>query len=599
MTESQFINQNKEDWKELENLLEYSKKDADRLNELFVKVSSDLSYARTFYPKRMVMVYLNSLTQKVFESIQQGNKKVTKNDLIHFLSVVLPIEIRRSKNALLFSFFVFVICFIIGLVSTANNPEFAAQILGQDYIDITDANINSGDPMAIYKDNAKMNMFFGITFNNIKVAFLAFVLGIFGSLGSIIILIGNGVMVGVFQYYFYSKGLLLTSFLTIWIHGTIEISAIIIAGGAGIVLGNGLLFPGTFKKTTSLKISAKRALRILLSTVPLFIIAGALESFVTRLTEMPDFLKWFIILFSLVFIVFIYIIYPFMIFKSTDDQTETDIEPLEDEVYAVNKMQNLTFPKIINHSFSQFRQFAESTLFRSLPKLLLIVAVIYYAVFQYQMAINSGNTEMLNNIVGYIIQAGILIILSVSLLMYYNSVQPSSLNYLKYFKKYFIPIVFSILPLFILLIVGNPFFWLLVIVLPPQFSFILLSKIETGETLTIESIQNAYKNSFENFISYIGVTLFCSLIFLALFSLQMTGVFQLINNFFTWHNIFDNPEMVKLFTNNLFSFFAMIVIFPLYYIMYGNLYFSNLCKVHAVDLQQGLIEFKSKNRVDS
>jgi len=128
---------------------------------------------------------------------------------------------------------------------------------------------------------------------------------------------------GSFQYFFYEKGLLWESARTIWIHGTIEISVIIIAGCAGLVLANGILFPGTYTRLESFKQSVKNGLKIMVSTVPFFIIAGFLEGFVTRHTEMPDWLAIFIILASLFLIVFYYIIYPYQIHRKT---THADTE---------------------------------------------------------------------------------------------------------------------------------------------------------------------------------------------------------------------------------------------------------------------------------
>jgi len=103
---------------------------------------------------------------------------------------------------------------------------------------------------------------------------------------------------------------------TIWIHGTIEISVIIIAGCAGLVLGNGMLFPKTFTRLESFKRSFKAGMKIMVSTIPFFIVAGFLEGFVTRHTEMPDWLAIFIILISFSAIVYYYVIYPIKLFKN-------------------------------------------------------------------------------------------------------------------------------------------------------------------------------------------------------------------------------------------------------------------------------------------
>jgi len=117
-------------------------------------------------------------------------------------------------------------------------------------------------------------------------------------------------MLGSFQYFFYSKGLLLKSVLAIWIHGTLEISAIIIAGCAGLVMGNSILFPGTFSRGASFVRGAKQGVKIVVGLIPVFITAGFFESFVTRYSNMPMWLSLQIIGTSLTFIIWYFIIYP-------------------------------------------------------------------------------------------------------------------------------------------------------------------------------------------------------------------------------------------------------------------------------------------------
>ena len=142
---------------------------------------------------------------------------------------------------------------------------------------------------------------------------MAFAFGIMLGIGTLMVMLQNGIMLGSFQYFFYEKGLLWESVRTIWIHGTIEISVIIIAGCAGLVMANGMLFPGTFTRLESFKRGVKNGLKIMVSTIPFFVIAGFLEGFVTRHTEMPDWLAILIILGSLVLILFYYVIYPYQL----------------------------------------------------------------------------------------------------------------------------------------------------------------------------------------------------------------------------------------------------------------------------------------------
>src|SRR5690606_37843425 len=181
--------------------------------------------------------------------------------------------------------------------------------LGDRYVNMTLENIEKGDPMAVYKSMGTVEMFLYIAFNNIRVSFLAFVAGALFSFGTVFVLFRNGVMLGAFQYFFYQKGLLLTSVLSIWIHGTLEISAIIIAGAAGMVMGNSLLFPGTWSRLESFKRGARRGLKIVAGLVPVFISAAFLEGFVTRHTGMPPWLSISIIGCSAAFILYYFVFY--------------------------------------------------------------------------------------------------------------------------------------------------------------------------------------------------------------------------------------------------------------------------------------------------
>jgi uncharacterized membrane protein SpoIIM required for sporulation len=159
-------------------------------------------------------------------------------------------------------------------------------------------------------------MFFQIGANNIYVAFVTFVSGVFASVGTVYFLFRNGLMLGSFEYYFFNKGLGAASILVIWIHGVIEISSIVIAGGAGLVLGNSLLFPKTYTRLESFKRGAKDGMKIAVGLVPLFVIAAFFESFVTRHTEMPVWASLSILISSVIFMIWYVIIYPNILTKN-------------------------------------------------------------------------------------------------------------------------------------------------------------------------------------------------------------------------------------------------------------------------------------------
>ena len=104
--------------------------------------------------------------------------------------------------------------------------------------------------------------------------------------------------------------MLLASLLTIWIHGTLEISSIVLAGGAGYVLARGLLFPGTYSRIEAFRLAAREGLKLALGLVPIFCVAGFLESFVTRHTEMPLAMSLSIIGGSAAFIGWYFVVLP-------------------------------------------------------------------------------------------------------------------------------------------------------------------------------------------------------------------------------------------------------------------------------------------------
>jgi len=309
MRETNFIEQNKTKWREFEAVLNENQRDPDQLNDLFIQVTDDLSYSRTFYPNRSVRVYLNSLAQRVFSSIYKIRRSPLEK-LGSFWLDELPQLIHESRQAFRLSFFVFIVSMLIGMLSCAMDEDFASIVLGQSYVDMTMENIRTGDPMAVYKAKGAFSMSFAITLNNLQVALLIFTLGVFFSIGSLSILVANGIMIGAFQYFFIKEGLFVESFLTIWTHGAIEVSCIIISAAAGMTMGQGLIFPGTYSRMQAFQRSARRGIKIMVSIAPLIILAGFIEGFLTRLTETPAIIRIFFIAVCFLFMIVYFVWYP-------------------------------------------------------------------------------------------------------------------------------------------------------------------------------------------------------------------------------------------------------------------------------------------------
>jgi len=310
MKETEFIRQNKEKWKQFEEGYRSAEKlEPGQLTKLYIQITDDLSYARTHYSNRSVRLYLNRLAQNVYFSIYK-NRVHRWRKFSAFWKDELPAVFYNGRKELLFSTIFFVIAFAIGILSCAEDPQFARFILGDGYVDMTEENIASGDPMKVYKERGQGDMFMGITLNNLRVAFYTFILGITLGLGTSVFILYNGVMIGTFQYFFVEKGLFAESFLTIWVHGAMEVSAIIIAGAAGFALGKSILFPGTYSRAVALRIGAVKAFKMFMGIVPIIVIAGFLEAFFTRYTEVPQWIRALIIASEFGFMIFYFVVYP-------------------------------------------------------------------------------------------------------------------------------------------------------------------------------------------------------------------------------------------------------------------------------------------------
>ncbi len=324
MKESAFIEQNKEKWSEFEEALKQKNESPTKLSRLFVQITDDLSFARTFYKNRSVRVYLNGVAQILYSELYR-KRRAQKGGFAKFWTRELPLQFFHARREFLVSFLIFFLFVAIGAYSCANDGEFARSILGNGYVDMTLENIEKGDPMAVYKKSDPVKMFVRITLNNLRVDLLTFVTGVFASMGTILVLLYNGVMVGTFQYFFVDSGYFKESVLTIWQHGTIEISMIVISGGAGLCLGKGLIFPGTLTRAQAFRITAQRGLKIMLAVFLLTVVAGFIESFLTRHTETPDVVRILVILLSLSFVIFYFGIYPRMVYRKYGHLEETQI----------------------------------------------------------------------------------------------------------------------------------------------------------------------------------------------------------------------------------------------------------------------------------
>lgn len=631
MKETSFIAQNKEKWAKFEKNRDKSTADPEELGRLYAEINNDLSFAQTFYKKRTVRAYLNYLAQEIHRKLYKQKKEPLKR-ILRAWSVDIPLEIYRARKNILFAFILFLIYATIGAFSTHQDVGFANMILGDGYIQETENLISEGNPLGIYGSTSQGYMFMRITINNIQVALMCFFGGILFSLGTHVLLFNNALMVGVFQYFFKLKGLLLTSFLTIWIHGAFEISAIVIASGAGFTLGHGLMFPGSYTRLQALQMSGMRGIRIMLSLVPIFIIAGFLESYVTRHYQtMPEWSKWCIVLFSFALILFYYVLYPILVARKHPElvYSEPQVTPIENKKFNLFKIRKNS--EVIKDTFQFYRvKFSVflRLMFRTAIPLIVIIAIyqnyvhfadldsFYYIDWASQMSILFGNpyAQTFNGWSDLIIAFLWIIPISFigSAVFFSFRFDGDKLNwseYISYLKKRYIPILFGILPLYIL-IMALPYYLLIPFVFIMPFFYIKAATLGLSDAK--KRVSKAYEFGSRHWSNSLILLIVLSL---ALFFLAQPFAFVVsfhdfrgqpyIGDILDWFTGFlqgilaDNTvyhtEIINFVRQFVYIAFFLMVI-PLFFISAGFIFYSAREVIDAKGLQIDFQKFGKRSK---
>ncbi|NPA43633.1 MAG: stage II sporulation protein M [Chlorobi bacterium] len=311
MREAAFIRKNREKWRRMEaKITGEEPSDAAELSRIFIHIMNDLSYARTYYPKSKVNSYLNYLAQRLYFKVYH-TKPGSMRRVVEFFKTEVPLIAYRYRAFIRLAFGFFFLFTAIGVLSAAKDDTFVRLILGDEYVDMTLQNIRDGNPTAVYASGPAWATHIAITFNNFIVGLKAYAAGFFAGLGTLYILMQNAIMLGAFQYFFYEHGVFWESVRAVWIHGTMEIFAMVIEAAAGLILGAGWLFPGTWPRLKAMARAARDSAKLYLSTLPFTAAAALLEGYVTRhAPHMPHWLAWAIIAGTGALIVWYYLIYP-------------------------------------------------------------------------------------------------------------------------------------------------------------------------------------------------------------------------------------------------------------------------------------------------
>lgn len=631
MKETSFIEQNKKKWNRFEELYQSKSNDPEELSDLYMDITDDLSFAQTFYRRRTVRVYLNQLAQKVYTGVHKQKGESFKK----FLSVwhtSLPLEIYRSRKNLLFALIAFLVYVTIGVVTTYVDPDFPRVVMGDGYVDMTLENIQAGNPLRVYESDDQMAMFIQITTNNLKVAFLTFFVGFFFTLGTHMLLFYNGVMLGAFQYFFHAKGLLITSFLGIWIHGAFEISAIVLAGGAGITAGNGMLFPRSYTRLQSLQLSTKRGLKIMLSLVPFIIAAGFLESYVTHnYQDLPTWSKWMLIALSFALILFFYVFYPIYVARKHPDLVD------KEEVGNFQKRSDFNFYKIrnvgevISDSFRmyrmQFTKFAKINLLIVLP--LIAALVIWQDIRHYNLQLTEywyDWASQLEFMMGYGFRDGqdaiVLVLWTFVFALIFTSVfwcvhtldEPFSWrSFFRYARKRYLGIWFGNL-LLCLIVLLLPWQWLLLSLFVFPLLYLNGASMGLGDDKSGRRFSLGFKYSSQHYWKTFLIILILGLLTVIIMQ-PIAFVFSIHDGWTNEPIVSDLLDMVANFTKRVAQLFTddymfwanalrqliyiifLLGIVPMVVITMAFAYFSEREKTQAIGLRKQFEKFGKRSRI--
>jgi uncharacterized membrane protein SpoIIM required for sporulation len=243
---------------------------------LYRQVAADLSAVRSDRASRTLEEYLNQLLSRAHNRIYSGRKSGVAG-VVRFMAEEYPRVFRRLFPYVLASLLIFLAGAALGTLLTLSRPEFMRLFLGPAMLQTIDRHQMWTHSLLSMKPQASS----AILTNNIGVCFVTFAGGIVGAFGTIFLLFNNGLQMGVISTACSRAHMALDLFSFVSAHGALELPSIFIAGGAGLRLGAGLLFPGMLTRRDSLALGAKEAIRLLAGVVPLLVVAGLLEAFLS------------------------------------------------------------------------------------------------------------------------------------------------------------------------------------------------------------------------------------------------------------------------------------------------------------------------------
>ena len=295
MISTRWLEKRKPYWSKLETLLNQSAKsglksltrtDLQELSLLYRQTAADLAAIREDRGSVHFARYVNQLLVRAHNTIYSGRRAST-SAMFSFFRKTFPVTFRRNLKHFLLAVIIFLIAGGVGAMLTRQNPDFKVKLLGPEMVETIDRHEMWTHSIVGIKPLASS----AIMTNNMSVSFTTFAFGITAGLGTIYMMAFNGLLIGVIGMACALSGMSLQLWSFVAPHGVLELPAIFIAGAAGFRIAQGLLFPGLLPRRESLARAGLEAVKLILGTIPILMIAGLIEAFVSP-TGLPVPLKF-------------------------------------------------------------------------------------------------------------------------------------------------------------------------------------------------------------------------------------------------------------------------------------------------------------------
>jgi len=286
MISARWLEKRKPYWAQLETLASpsasrkgiarFSHRELQNLALLYRQVAADLAKLREDPSSRRVAEYLNQLLARAHNLIYMG-RRVSPGGILPFYTRTFPAVFRRTIDYSLLATALFLGGALVGFLTCLADPAFQRFFLGQNMTETIEHRRMWTHSLVAVKPLAAS----GIMTNNLTVAFAEFALGIAGGIGTIYLVLFNGLLMGVVAAACWQAGMSLQLWEFVASHGVLELPAIFIAGAAGLLLARGLLFPGNLPRRDALVLYGGQAGQLVLGIVPILVVAGIIEGFVS------------------------------------------------------------------------------------------------------------------------------------------------------------------------------------------------------------------------------------------------------------------------------------------------------------------------------